>query len=222
MILIQANKLTASYHSEEVFIDVNLTIESGQNIAIVGPSGSGKSTLLKILAGILEPTAGELTLNSPDGRRPLQRGLMFQSSLLLPWLSVKQNVTLGNRYRYESDTSEASVAKLLAAVGLTEYTNRKPMHLSGGQRQRVAFARTLASRPDVLLLDEPFSALDSELRTNLRLLVKEQARRLNVPIVIVTHDEQEAVEVGDKVLRMSELTKSIAQTEVAAVDLLAA
>ena len=201
MKIIEAKNLSASYRGgEPIFTDLSLDIQSQENTVILGPSGSGKSTLLKILSGIKKPDSGQIILASKNNK-PVRRGLMFQHPLLLPWLSVQANVQMGCRY----DNNGANPLQLLDAVSLGEYAKRRPETLSGGQRQRVSLARALAHDPDVLMLDEPFSALDKELRSSLRNEVIDLAAQRGIPIVLVTHDIQEAHVFGGQILQMSEL-----------------
>ena len=201
MKIVEAKYLSASYRGgESIFTGLSLDIHTRENTVILGPSGSGKSTLLKILSGIKKPDSGSIVLACKNGK-PARRGLMFQHPLLLPWLSVQANVQMGSRY----DSNGADSLQLLAAVGLADYARRRPETLSGGQRQRVSLARALAHDPDVLMLDEPFSALDKELRSSLRNEVIDLAAQRNIPIVLVTHDVQEAHIFGGQILQMSEL-----------------
>jgi len=204
MNLIEARCVAADYPSQgRVFSGVSLDVRAGENMSILGPSGSGKSTLLKVLAGIKKPSAGAVRCAEVNGR-PLRAGLMFQQPMLLPWLTVEANVALGERYHDRRD-ARTNPASLIASVGLSGFSRRKPSELSGGQRQRAAFARTLAHRPDVLLLDEPFSALDVELRKSLRQLVMCLAGEQRIPIVLVTHHPEEAAAFGGRILNMADL-----------------
>ncbi len=206
MNLIEARSISASYHGgEPVFADLSIAVAANENVAILGPSGSGKSTLLKILAGIKQPDSGTIVLAEASRGRKLTRGLMFQHSLLLPWLSVGANVALGARY----DGNRADPSALLASVGLHGFESRRPETLSGGQRQRAALARALAHKPDVLLLDEPFSALDAELRTSLRTLVRECAAQRGRPVVLVTHQQEDARALDGRIVQMEELVPPI-------------
>ena len=202
--LITASAIEARYPNEDaVFTNVSLTIRSDENVSILGPSGSGKSTLLKTLANVRKPFAGEVKYAVVNGHS-VRPGLMFQQPLLLPWLSVGDNVSLGAAYVSYSD-EQLNPVELIEQVGLTGLANRRTHELSGGQRQRAALARALAFRPDVLFLDEPFSALDSELRASLRQLVRDLARKRSIPVVLVTHFEEEALVFGGKIIRMNEL-----------------
>ena len=201
--LIEAKGISAGYQSHEVFRDLSLSVADGGNVSILGASGSGKSTLLKILAGVKRPSAGTVDYGEVDGR-PVRTGLMFQHPLLLPWLTVEQNVALGDRYHSHEDGS-LDPAELIYKVGLSGHARRRPAELSGGQRKRVALARTLAHRPDVLLLDEPFSALDVELRGSLHYLVQRLAAERNIPIVLVTHHHDEATLLGGAIVNMEDI-----------------
>ena len=205
MDLIEAHDISANYNhqNERVFAGLFLTVRAKENVSILGPSGSGKSTLLKILADVKQPSSGRVKFASID-ERPLRTGLMFQQPLLLPWLTVEENVRLGGRYR-SCDGDPLDQPELIAKVGLADMVKRRPQELSGGQRQRAALARTLVRRPDVLLLDEPFSSLDVELRSSLRELVLGLAGERRIPIVLVTHQPEEAAAFGGRTVNMNEL-----------------
>ena len=201
MTLLEARGISAHYLAgEPVFTGLSLTVRSGENVAILGPSGSGKSTLLKILAGVKEPSSGEVFRADIDGHA-LRCGLMFQHPMLLPWLTVGENVALGGRY----GAGDCDAPALLESVGLSGLGRRRAHELSGGQRQRAALARTMALCPDALLLDEPFSALDVELRASLRYLVLKSAEARSIPIVLVTHQPDEATAFGGRILSMEDL-----------------
>lgn len=168
-----------------VFSDLDLTIAKGERIAILGPSGVGKSSLLMAIAGLLPLTSGRIAL-AQDGVT-----LMQQRPALLPWLSALDNILLGPRLQgRKADTAKAR--DLLAMIGLEEAANTRPAQLSGGQQQRVALARALALNPQVLLLDEPFSALDLESRHRLRKDVSTLQDALGFTLVLVTHDQSDA------------------------------
>src|SRR3954462_4344823 len=183
---------------------LSLDIRAGEFFALLGPSGCGKTTLLRMLAGFETPDDGHILLNGKDIARmlPHQRPLnmMFQNYALFPHLSVRDNIAFGlkraNMPRAEID---ARVAEMVALVKLEGLEKRKPDQLSGGQKQRVALARSLARRPQVLLLDEPLAALDKKLRESTRAELIELQRRLGMTFIIVTHDQEEAMTVADRI-----------------------
>lgn len=185
--------------------DVSVDIEAGEFFTLVGPSGCGKTTTLRVLAGFEEPDTGRVTIDGesmtgvPPDERPV--GIVFQNYALFPHMSVRENVAYGLRYREPPDeTSDtARVETLLDLVDMAEMGDRDPESLSGGQQQRVALARALAPGPDVLLLDEPLSALDARLRERLRLTVREIQRELGTTTIYVTHDQAEALAISDRV-----------------------
>lgn len=191
--------------------DVNLRIQTGELIALLGPSGSGKTTLLRVIAGLDFPDGGggavffqgrDVTLLSAYQRRA---GFVFQNYALFGHLSVYENIAFGLRVlprsqRPAREEIDRRVRELIEAVQLTEFSKRLPGQLSGGQRQRVAFARSLAIEPSVLLLDEPFGALDAKVRKELRRWLREFHERIRLTTLFVTHDQEEAFEVADKVV----------------------
>ncbi len=202
--------------------DATIAIEAGSIVALLGPSGCGKTSLLRAIAGLEEPVIGEITIGGrvvsahpagDEGRRvwvrPEQRGvgMVFQDGALFPHLSVAQNIAFGLRAlpaKLSRAETTARVDDLLDLVDLSGYGDRMPATLSGGQQQRVALARSLAPRPKVLLLDEPFSALDTSLRIQVRAEVADILRDIQVTTVFVTHDQDEAFVLGDKVAVMNE------------------
>ena len=196
---------------------INLTIELAQKVALVGRSGCGKSTLLQLMAGLIRPTSGSIHIDGAAVMRPSPRwNMMFQKPLLFPWMTVRQNVSLGIRIAGELYSSEGRVGELLDLVGLSSLGENRVHQLSGGQQQRVALARSLATRPDLLLLDEPFSALDEITRRNLQADVGQITDELGLTRVIVTHDLEEAISMGDRVIVMSrEPGRIIADLDVA-------
>ena len=187
--------------------DVSLDVSEGEFLFLLGPSGCGKTTLLRIIAGLEEPSAGQVIQAGKDVTKlsPGQRdfGIVFQSYALFPNLTVTQNIAYGleNR-RLPRARVQARVAEMLSLVGLTGYETRYPAQLSGGQQQRVALARALAISPGLLLLDEPLSALDARVRARLRLEVAALQRRLGVTTIMVTHDQEEALTMADRVVVM--------------------
>ena len=188
--------------------DVSLEVESGKLVCFLGPSGCGKTTLLRVIAGLEAQDAGSIEIGGRDVSRlpPAQRdfGIVFQSYALFPNLTVAQNVGYGlvNRRKARREIA-ARVAELLQLVGMPEQGAKYPAQLSGGQQQRVALARALASAPSLLLLDEPLSALDARVRLHLRDEIKTLQRRLGVTTVMVTHDQEEAMAMADRIVVMN-------------------
>ena len=186
---------------------LTLDVASGEMVALLGPSGSGKTTTLHLVAGLLAPDAGDIVL---DGRsilrdRPEKRGtvMVFQSPLLFPFMSVADNVGFGLRMRHWPRARLAErVAEMLELVQLPDLGARRPAQLSGGQQQRVALARALVVEPRVLLLDEPLSGLDAHLRAEMRDLIRNLQRRLGITTIVVTHDQEEAVVLADRIALM--------------------
>lgn len=182
--------------------NIDLKIVPGEQVALIGRSGCGKSTLLHMLAGLLLPSEGCVRINGSQINRPSAKwNMMFQKPSLYPWMSVRQNAELGLVFAGKRDPQK--VDALLKMVGLADKAKARVQDLSGGQQQRVALARSLATSPEVLLLDEPFSALDAFTRTSLQDEVAQIARRQGLSLVIVTHDIDEAVAMADRVLIMS-------------------
>jgi putrescine transport system ATP-binding protein len=183
---------------------LSLDIQAGEFFALLGPSGCGKTTLLRMLAGFETPDEGRILLDGrdiaqvPPHQRPIN--MMFQSYALFPHLNVRENIAFGlKRARLPSSEIDARVAEMVALVKLEGMEKRKPDQLSGGQRQRVALARSLARRPQLLLLDEPLAALDKKLRESTQLELMELQRRLGLTFVIVTHDQQEAMTMAGRI-----------------------
>ena len=189
--------------------DVTLEVPEGSLTALLGPSGSGKSTLLRIIAGLETPDSGAVVIDGTDvtALRPQDRGIgfVFQHYAAFTHMSVRENVAFGLRIRKRSrDEIRARVDDLLALVGLTAWGGQRPGQLSGGQRQRMALARALAVEPRVLLLDEPFGALDANVRAELRSWLRRLHDEHGVTTVLVTHDQEEAMEVADRIAVMNE------------------
>lgn len=181
---------------------LNLRVEPGEFISLVGPSGCGKTTLLSIIAGLLTPSRGEVLLHGKPVTGPTSEvGYMLQQDYLFPWRTILENALLGLELtgRLHSETTEF-VLDLLAGMGLDDTANKYPHQLSGGMRQRVALVRTLATNPDVLLLDEPFSALDYQTKLQLEDLVVDTMKQRKKTGVLVTHDLSEAIAVSDRVI----------------------
>jgi putative spermidine/putrescine transport system ATP-binding protein len=189
--------------------DFNLAIEKAEFVSFLGPSGCGKTTTLRMIAGFEQPSAGVITIDGDDVtyRPPNKRnvGMVFQSYALFPNMTVADNVGFGLKVRKRpKDQVRQRVAELLEIVNLPDKGGRYPYQLSGGQQQRVALARALAFEPQVLLLDEPLSALDAKIRVALRAEIRDIQRRLGITTVYVTHDQEEALSLSDRVVVMSE------------------
>jgi iron(III) transport system ATP-binding protein len=219
--MLKISNLAISYGGKSVLRDLSLHAGRGELTAILGASGAGKSTLLRLIAGFERPTSGEIWLDetqiagdqvfvSPEHRGI---GIVPQDSALFSHLSVADNVGFGLP---KSPTKASRVQELLKLVGLEEFANRKPASLSGGQQQRVALARALAPKPKLILLDEPFSALDQELRARLRDDVKRVLKAENATAILVTHDQEEALSLAEKVavLRDGRIIQAGAPTEI--------
>ena len=186
--------------------DVSLRVEPGQFVSIVGPSGCGKSTILNMVAGFMPPSAGRILVNGHlVGRRvPDRLGYIFQKDTLLPWLTVRGNVALGMRFHGVARAEAAArIEFLLALAHLTDSADAYPHQLSGGMRRRVALCMSLAVEPRILLLDEPFGALDTHTRTHLHRELLEIWRTLGQTIILVTHDLDEAISLSDRVVVLS-------------------
>jgi putative spermidine/putrescine transport system ATP-binding protein len=189
--------------------DVNLEIKSGELVAVIGPSGSGKSTLLKLVSGLTTGHSGDITLNARNlANTPIHTrniGMVFQSYALFPHLSVLNNVAYGLKLRgQQTGERHAKAATLLDLVGLSEFADRSVSQLSGGQQQRVALARALAINPSALLLDEPLAALDASIRGQLRDQIRTLQKQFQATTLLVTHDQEEALTMADRVAVMKE------------------
>jgi len=208
---IEVEHIRKHFGTYEALADVSLKIETGELVALLGPSGSGKTTLLRIIAGLELPDSGTIRLNDQDATnstaRDRQVGFVFQHYALFRHLTVFENIAFGLRLRPKATRPQEQeirdrVRKLLDLIQLDWLGDRYPNQLSGGQRQRVALARALAVEPRVLLLDEPFGALDAKVRKELRRWLRRLHDELHVASVFVTHDQEEALEVSDRVAIM--------------------
>lgn len=185
--------------------DVNINIEDNDFVCIIGPSGCGKSTLLHMLAGLDFPTQGEILINNQRVTCPgADRGMVFQTYTLFPWMTVEENIKFGLKLKkMPVDQMKKIVDKYLQSIQLTKFRHSYPRELSGGMKQRVAIARALANQPEVLLMDEPFGALDQHTKSNMQLLLREIWQKERPTIVFVTHDIDEAVFLANKIFVMA-------------------
>ena len=205
---VDIDAVTHRYAAMIAVDNVTLQTRAGEVMALLGPSGCGKTTLLRIIAGFVQQTSGRILVDgqSIDGRPPNLRniGIVFQSYALFPHMSVTENIAYGLKARGTPKAEIASrVASLLDAVRLNGLADRLPRQLSGGQQQRVALARVLAVDPTVVLLDEPFSALDKSLRLDMQIEIKRLQREFGLTAILVTHDQDEAMGIADRVAVMN-------------------
>ena len=206
---VECERIELAYGTTKVLRDVSITVEPGEFFALLGPSGSGKSTLLRLIAGFIQHQSGRLLIGGRDvtGVPPWKRnvGMVFQNYALWPHMSVERNVAFGlEERRLPRDEIRRKVGAALELVGLTGYGGRRPNQLSGGQQQRVALARTLAIEPQVLLLDEPLSNLDAKLRVQMRRELRRVHDQLGITTIFVTHDQEEAMTVCDRIAVLDE------------------
>lgn len=206
---IELESIKKSFGNYKASDDVTFGIEKGKLIALLGPSGSGKTTILRMIAGLEKQDKGNIYIDGacvndvPVKNRGI--GFVFQNYALFPYMTVFDNVAYGLKVRKaEKKYIQERVTKLLELVGISGLENRYPDQLSGGQRQRVAFARALAPNPSVLLLDEPFAAIDAKVRQELRSWLKEMIEEIGITSIFVTHDQEEAVEVADEIIVMNQ------------------
>jgi ABC-type Fe3+/spermidine/putrescine transport system ATPase subunit len=196
--------LSKRFGKSSVLEDINFHVAEGEILVLLGASGSGKTTILRIIAGLEEPDTGSVILHKKDvtdlPARERGVGVIFQSYALFPKMTVEKNIGYGLRIRKRKRKEiKATVNELIGLVQLEEHRKKYPSQLSGGQQQRVAIARTLAYKPDVLLFDEPFGALDAQTRVHLRREIRRLLKRVNVPSIFITHDQEEALELGDRI-----------------------
>lgn len=197
--ILSLKNISHTYHSllgeTRSLTDINITIKDGEFISIVGPSGCGKSTLLSIIAGLITPTTGQITFHGTN------MGYMFQKDMLFDWYTIYENITLGLKIGHKMLPDYLlRVNYLLDKYELTEFMHQKPSALSGGMRQRAALIRTLALDPDLLLLDEPFSALDYQTRLNVCDDIYKIIKKEHKTAILVTHDISEAVSIGGRIV----------------------
>ncbi len=207
--IVELHGVSKSIHDHQILYDINLEVRNGEFLTLLGPSGCGKTTLLRLISGFEEPTTGKIFINGKnvDGLPPHLRHVhtVFQSYALFPHMTVYENIAFGLRCQKLSKKDiEERVADVLKIVKLEKYAQRKPEQLSGGQQQRVAIARAVVNRPLVLLLDEPLSSLDYRLRKTMQIELKQLQRKLGITFIFVTHDQEEALSMSDRVVIMNE------------------
>jgi sulfate/thiosulfate transport system ATP-binding protein len=196
--------LSKSFKQARVLEDINFDVAEGESLVLLGASGSGKTTILRIIAGLEQPDQGRVVLHGKDvtdlPARERGVGVIFQAYALFPRMTVEKNIGYGLRIRHRPRKERReTVDRLIKLVQLEEHRKKYPWQLSGGQQQRVAIARTLAYKPQVLLFDEPFGALDAQTRVHLRREIRTLLRQVKVPSVFITHDQEEALELGDRI-----------------------
>ncbi len=208
-IILEINNLRKVFRLNGAFLAVldgiDFRVKNGEMICILGRSGCGKSTLLKMLAGFLAPSSGEILLNGKPVTHPgTDRCVVFQEDTLFPWLTVQENIAFGLKGRNKNKKSiREEVDHFTSLVGLTEFKDYLPREISGGMKQRVALARVLILRPQILLMDEPFAALDAQTREEMQNLLLSLWEKFSHTIIFVTHDVNEAITLSDRILVMS-------------------
>lgn len=203
-IAVSIRSVSKQFGAVTVLEDINFDVSEGEILVLLGASGSGKTTILRIIAGLETTNTGRIVLHGKDvtelPARERGAGVIFQSYALFPKMSVEKNIAYGLSLRRRSKKEIAeTVNRLVELVHLEEHCKKYPSQLSGGQQQRVAIARALAYEPEVLLFDEPFGALDAQIRTRLRREIRALLKEINVPSIFITHDQEEALELGDRI-----------------------
>ena len=207
-VILSLDKITMTFRGKTdvtALEDFSLDIHQGEFVCILGPSGCGKSTLLSIIAGFLKPTSGTLQMDGTDiVGMDRHRSIMFQTPILYPWMSVYDNVAFGPKLRkVPKNVFHPDVERYIELVGLTEFINSKPYELSGGMKQRAALARALVNEPAIVLMDEPLGALDAFTRSNMQVLLRNIWRETGLTALLITHDVEEALSLGSRVIVMS-------------------
>ncbi|MBN9018468.1 MAG: ABC transporter ATP-binding protein [Rhizobiales bacterium] len=209
MAFLSIERITKTFGTLTTVKGVDLAVERGEFVTLLGPSGCGKTTILRMIAGFETPTSGTIRIDGKDvtGLKPHQRniGMVFQAYALFPNMTVADNIAFGLKVAHKSASEIASrVKEMLDLIKLPQVADRYPYQLSGGQQQRVALARALAIKPQILLLDEPLSALDAKIRVSLRDEIRAVQRQLGITTIFVTHDQEEALSMSDRICVMNE------------------
>ena len=208
--IIRAENINKKFKTKSVLEDISFEVERGEFLSLLGPSGCGKTTILRMLIGIEQPTSGHIYKDGVDitNQPPKDRniGIVFQNYSLFPNMDVYHNIAYALKARKMArEEMDRRVREMIGTVGLEEHIYKKPKQLSGGQQQRVAIARTLVLNPDVILFDEPMSALDAEIKVVLRAQLKEIQRKLKITMIYVTHDQEEAFALSDRVMVLNDM-----------------
>ena len=206
-IKLEIRALNKVFDNVQTLNDVSFDVYDGEFLSILGPSGCGKTTILRILVGLLKPTSGKIFLEGKDitDLAPSERkmGIVFQNYALFENMTVLENVSYALKIKKETrDTADQKAKEMLEIMGLGEHINKKPRDMSGGQQQRVAIARTLVLNPEIILFDEPMSALDVETRITLRREIKDIQKRFGTTMIYITHDQEEAFALSDRIMVM--------------------
>lgn len=222
---VEIKDLVKNFGDTQVLKNINISIEEGEFVTLLGPSGCGKSTLLRCLAGLNSIDGGKIFVNGKDitDMEPRNRdiGMVFQNYALFPNMTVWENIEFGLKIKKEKDY-EQRIKDMIEMVGLTGKEKHYPSELSGGQQQRVAFARSLITRPTILLLDESLSALDAKIRKSLRDRLRQIQKKLGITTIFVTHDQEEALAISDRifVLNKGEVSQSGNPEEIYTIQLM--
>ena len=203
--ILSIDSLTKKYGNKIILDSFSFDVYKGECLSVLGPSGCGKSTLLRLLVGIEKPTSGHIYKNGIDiiDKSPYERnvGIVFQNYALFPNMNVYQNIAYAlSPQRLPKEVVKKRVIDMINMVGLSDHVYKKPKALSGGQQQRVAIARTLITNPDIVLFDEPMSALDASIKISLRKELKDIQKKMNMTIIYVTHDQEEAFALSDRIM----------------------
>ena len=208
--IIRCENISKKFKAKTVLEDISFSVQRGEFLSLLGPSGCGKTTILRMLIGIEKPTSGRILKNGEDitEAAPKDRniGIVFQNYSLFPNMDVYHNISYALQSRkMPKEEIDRKVREIIGTVGLEEHVYKKPKQLSGGQQQRVAIARTLVLNPDIILFDEPMSALDAEIKVALRQQLKEIQQKLKITMIYVTHDQEEAFALSDRIMVINDM-----------------